>query len=186
MAIINPITNAAVLALDPALEGEHRLQSLLRIWYGTYFGGSPFTTRALNGGTEEKQFIACDFQWQEDEMPERPTKPFIHTVFTNPGSRRMDMSAGTTGHEDRWIFEVTVKVPINLTGTSLSGKNPENVVRRLAGQVQWLYGSSEREALAACGIEEIRMDRPPVILPGTKWHQRLMMASCITRRAQAR
>lgn len=186
MSILNPITDAAVLALNPALEPEHRLQSLLALWYGNYFTGIPFTSRALLGNTEQWTFAACDFQWQEDEMPENPQKPLIHTVFTNPGSKRLDMTAGSYGHEDRWLMEVMVKVPVNLSGTPMKGKNPEHVARRLAGQVQWLYSSSEREALAVCGVNEVRVERPMVILPGTAWHMRMMMVSCMTRREQAR
>lgn len=186
MAILNPITDAGVLALDAALEAEHRLQSLLALWYANYFTGAAFSTRAAGGGTEQKTFLACDFQWQEDEMPENPQKPLIHTVFTNPGSKRLDMAAGTYGHEDRWLMEVMVRVPVNLSGTPMKGKNPEHVARRLAGQVQWLYSSSEREALAVCGVNEMRVERPMVILPGTSWHMRLMIVSCLTRREQAR
>lgn len=186
MSILNPITDAAVLALDPALESEHRLQSLLALWYARYFSGAAFTTRALGGGSESKTFIACDFQWQEDEMGENPQRPILHTVFVNPASRRMDLVAASTGHEDRWLIEVMVKVPVNLSGTPLKGKHPEHVARRVAGQVQWLYASSEREALAVCGVNEIRVERPPVILPGTSWHMRMMTVSCLTTRQQAR
>lgn len=184
--ILNPITDAAVMALDPALEAEHRLQSLFRLWYGNYFTGTAFATRDLAGETAEQTFIACDFQWQEDEMPENPQRPLIHTVFSNAATRREDRQAGVFGHADRWVIEVYIKVPVNLTGTPHHGKNPEHLARRLAGQVQWLYSSGEREALAVCGVNEIRVDRPPVILPGTSWHSRMMMASCLTLRQQAR
>jgi hypothetical protein len=186
MSILNPITDAAVLALNPALEPEHRLQSLLALWYGKYFTGVPFTTRAVGGGTEQQTFMDCILQWQEDEMPENPQKPIIHTIFTDPRTERLEMAPATFGQDDRWIIEVLVKIPVNLSGTPLRGKNPEHVARRLAGQVNWLYTSSEREALSVCGVTEIQVVRPPVILPGTSWHMRMMTVSCLTRREQAR
>jgi hypothetical protein len=186
MEILNPITDAAVLALDPALEPEHRLQSLFRLWYGNYFTGAPFQTRGALGSTGELTFPACDFQWQEDEMPENPQRPQIHTVFGNATTRRSDRSEGTFGHDDRWMIEIYVKVPSNLTGTPLHGKNPEHVARRLAGALEWLYSSSERGALSQCGVMELRVERPPVILPGTSWHARMMTASCLTTREQSK
>jgi hypothetical protein len=186
MTILNPITDAAVLALDPALEGEQRIQSLFALWYGNYFTGAPFTTRAAGGGTEQKTFLACTFQWQEDEMPENPQKPILHTVFHDGQRQRMDMAAGTYGHDDRWLMDIYVKVPVNLTGTPHRGRNPEHVARRLAGQVEWLFSSSEREAMSVCGVLELRLERPATILPGTSWHMRMLVASCLTRRQQAR
>jgi hypothetical protein len=186
MAILNPITDSAVLALDPALEGEQRIQSLMALWYANYFTGLAFTTRAAGGGTMQKVFAACDFQWQEDEMPENPQKPILHTVFHDGRRQRMDMAAGVYGHDDRWMLDVYVKVPSNLSGTPMKGKNPEHVARRVAGQVEWLFSSSEREALSVCGVLELRVENPPTILPGTSWHMRMMVASCLTRREQAR
>jgi len=186
MEILNPITDAAVLALDPALEPEHRLQSLFRLWYGKYFTGVPFNTRGAGGVTEQKTFLACDFQWQEDEMPENLQRPQIHTVFSNASTRRTDRSEGVFGHDDRWMIEIYVKVPSNLTGTPYAGKNPEHLARKLAGQLEWLYSSGERGALSQCGVMELRVERPAVILPGTSWHSRMMTASCLTTREQAR
>jgi hypothetical protein len=186
MSILNPIVNAAVTALDPAVENEHRLQSLLRLWLGNYFTGAPFTTRALAGGTEQRTFAACDYMWQEDEMPKDPQKPLIHVIFTNVGVKRLDMQAGAFGHDDRWQIELMVKVPVNLTDTGMPGQHAENLVRRVAGQVAWLFASSERAALAIHGVVELKTERPPVLLPGTSWHVRMMQASCLTRRVQAK
>ena len=187
MAILNPIVNAAVAALDPALEGEQRLQSLLRLWLGNYFTGVPFTTRAMvTGTTEIRTFAAVEFMWQEDETPKDPQKPLLHVVFTNVGVKRMDMQAGAFGHDDRWQLEVMVKVPVNLTDTAMPGSHAENLVRRVAGQVAWLFASGEREALAVHGVVELKTERPPVLLPGTAWHMRMMQASCLTRRVQAK
>lgn len=187
MAILNPITDAASAALDPALEPEARLQSLLRRWFGNYFTGTPFTTRSqLLGLTEQKTFMACDYMWQTDEPPQEALKPIIHTVFTNVESERRDHSAEATGHNDRWLLDITLKVPRNLTGTELHGLNAEFEVRRLAGQMQWLITSGEREALSVHGVMELRVERPPVILPGGIWAMRVLTASCLTRRDQPR
>jgi hypothetical protein len=187
MDILNPIVDAASVALDSALEPEARLQSLMRRWLGNYFTGVAFPTRsALLLLPENKTFMACDFMWQEDETPKNPQKPLIHVVFSNVASERRDFTAGTTGHNDRWQMEVMIKVPVNLTGTAMEGQNAEFLVRRLAGQVQWLLGSGERQALSVHGVNELRVERPPVLMPGTSWHMRMLTASCLTRREQSR
>lgn len=186
MNILNPITDAAVLALDPALDPEHRLQSLLRLWLGNYFTGTAFTTRALLGATTSTTFPACDFMWQLDATPTNPQKPLIHSVFTGATNERLNLQANSHGNDQRWLIEMIVKVPANLTGTPMTGKNPEHFVRRLAGNLQWLLGSSEREALSACGVLEFKLERPAVIIPGDAWHTRQVVASCLTRSVQAR
>ena len=186
MSILNPLTNAGVLAIDGTLEPEARLQSLLRLWLGNYFTGVPFTTRATATTTTTKPFPACDFLWQEDVMPANPQKPVIHTLLTPAGTERLDLSAGVFGHSDRWQLDIMLKVPATLSGTPMVPGNPEHLVRRLAGQVQWLLSSGEREALAAHGVNEVKVERPPVLLPGTTWHMRLLTAGCLTRREQAR
>jgi len=188
MSILNPITDTASLALDPALEPEARLQSLLRRWLGNYFTGAPFQTRgALAGTVENKTFAACDFMWQEDSIPKDPQKPMIHTSFTGIGSERLDLAAGSSGHNDRWLIEMMVRVASNLTDTAMPGRNAEWLARRVAGQLQWLLVSGEREALSVCGVTEMRVERPPVMIPGGgAWHMRMLTASCLTRREQAR
>lgn len=183
MSILNPITNAGVLALDGTLEPEARLQSLLRLWLGNYFTGAPFTTRNT-GGTQSMTFLPCDFLWQEDVMPKNPQKPVIHTLMTS-ATERLDLKAGVFGHSDRWQLDILLKVPPVLTATPVLPGNPEHVVRRLAGQMVWLFSSSEREALATLGVHEMKLEHPPAIVPGTGWHMRMLTASCLTRREQA-
>lgn len=185
MSILNPITDAAVIALDPALEGEHRLQSLLRIWLGHYFTGAPFTTRTAAGGTEQKTFMAVTYLWQEAVMPKNPQAPILHIVFSNLNTQRLDMADQVRGHDDRWMVEVLCMVPANLTATPMKGQDPQNVVRRLAGQVQWLFESTELEALSVHGVMEVQVKRPPAIVMGTGWAMRIMTCSCLTRREQA-
>lgn len=186
MIILNPITDAAVLALDPAIAGEKRMQSLMRLWLGNYFTGTPFSTRDTNGNVVQKTFMSVDYMWQEDEVPENPQKPLLHIVFTNAATSRMDMKAGVYGNDDEWLLDVMMKLPVNLSATPMAGRNPEHVARELAGQVQWLFSSGERAALAVCGIHHLRVERPPILLPGTSWHMRLMTASLLTRREQGR
>ncbi len=186
MSALNPITDSATLALDPALEPEARLQSLLRRWLGNYFGGVSFTTRTPFGTTEQKLFQRCDFMWQEAETPNNPPYPLLHLVFSQLATERRDHAQATTGHDDRWMIEIMIKVAANLTGTAAAAQNPEFLARRVAGQVQWLLASGEREALAECGVNELKVERPPVVLAVTSWHMRMMVASCLTRREQAR
>lgn len=183
MAILNPITHAGVLAMDGTLEPEARLQSLLRVWLGNYFKGTPFTTRATGGSTGPLTFPACDFLWQEDVMPDNQQKPVIHVLLTSD-TERLDLKAGVFGHGDRWQLDMLLKVPPTLPVT-LSG-NPEYVLRRLAAQMVWLLSSSEREAISAHGVHELKLERPPVIVPANGWHMRMLTASCLTRREQAR
>ena len=186
MAIINAITNAGVLGIDGALEPERRLQELLRVWLGKYFSGVAFATRTVAGGSENKTFQACGFLWQEDAMPESPGGPLIHVFFPNAGVERLDLSPGVFGHGDRWLLDILIKVPGTLSGTTLTPANPEHLARKVADQVLWLLGSSEREALSACGVEELKVERAPVPLPGGTWHTRMLLASCLTRREQSR
>lgn len=185
MSALNPITNAQVLALDPALEPEHRMQSLWHLWLKKYFSGTPFTTRA-GETTEEKSFMDCVILWQQDTMPEAPGKPIIHVAFGEPGMTRQDMSEGTYGHANRWEISIFVKVAPNLTSGPYAGKDPDHVARRVAGQIEWLLSSSEREALSEAGIWETRIEQPARILPGTSWNMRMLMASCLTQRSQSK
>jgi len=179
MAILNPITNAGVLAIDGNVEPEARLQGLLRLWLGNYFAGIPFTTRAEGGTTTAKTFIACDFLWQDDVMPLNAPKPVLHVVMTADGTERMNLKPGVIGHRDRWLLEVTIKLPGTLD-------SPEYMARRLAGQVLWLFSSSEREALSVCGVEELNVEAALTLIPVVNgWHRRMMMASCATRREQS-
>lgn len=186
MAILNPIVNAGVLAIDGNLEPEARLQGLLRCWLGTYFSGSAFTTRATTTTTTSKTFIACDFMWQDDKMPVNPQKPIIHVVFSNDGTERLDLAEGMFGHCDKWLLEVILKVPGTLSATPLKPGTSEQLARRLAGQALWLFSSGERDALTAQGIYQLKIEHPPVAMNAGVWHQRMMMASCVTRREQAR
>ena len=53
----------------------------------------------------------------------------------------------------------------------------------MADQVAWLLSSSEREALTACGVVHLRLERPPVIVAATgPWRMRMLVFSCRTRR----
>lgn len=186
MSILNPITNAGVLAIDKALAPEMRLQSLLRLWLGNYFTGEEFTTRAVGGATGPLTFHACDFLWQDDVMPTNPQRPVLHTLMTPAGTERRDLKPGVFGHDDRWQLDVMIRVPADLAGTPMTG-SAENLVRQVAAEAQWLFSSSEREALTEAGVMEMKVERPPVMLaPAGIWRMRMMTASCLTRREQAR
>lgn len=184
MAILNPINGAAVAGMSAELAAEGRLQSLLRLWYGSYFSGAPFQTRTITGGQTTIQFMAMDFMWQEDEIPENPQSPLLHTILT-PVHVESDRTGATEEtHTDTWQADMLVRVPVNLSGTPFKGRNPEHVVRQAADQVQWLYCSSEREALSVHGVHEIRLTSAPRILAGTSWHARILTATLKQFRSQ--
>ena len=185
MAILNPITNAGVLAIDKALAPEMRLQSLLRLWLGNYFTGLPFTTRAVGGGTGPLTFSPATFLWQDDVWPLNPQQAVLHTLITPAGTERLDLRPGVFGHDDRWQLDVMIKVPGEFAGTPMTG-TPENMVRKIAAETLWLFSSSEREALTAVGVTELKVERLPVMLPPNTWHMRMLTATCLTRREQAR
>jgi len=109
----------------------------------------------------------------------------LHTLITPAGTEQLDLRPGVFGHDDRWQLDVMIKVPADLAGTPMTGSS-ETLVRQVAAQVQWLFSSSEREALSAAGVLELKMERPPVMLSAGTWHMRMMTASCLTRREQAR
>lgn len=185
MAILNPIDGAAVAGMVAAMNPEGRLQSLLRLWYGSYFGGSAFNTRSVAGGQSALTFQQLDLLWQEDELPENPQRPSLHTILT-PVTLAQDRTLATeTTSTDGWQADLIVRVPVNLSGTPFKGQNPEHLARRVAGEVIWLFCSSEREALAQWGVHEIRLHSGPRILPGTAWHARQIAATMTTFRSQA-
>ena len=192
MAALNPITHeipaklSAVLALDPATQAEERLKKLLYLWLRKYFSGAAFTTRAAGGGTESKTFTACAFAMQEDVIPENPQKPLIHLVMPDRKTRRMDNDKNHRGHDDDWTIDLMVKVPSNLSGTGMSGTSAEDVACKVAGELEWLLSSTERESLAEVGITRTRLTRPSILLPAGAWQMRMLVFTCRTRRDQAK
>jgi len=186
MAILNPITNAAVLALDPSLRAEERLQSLLALWFEKYFGGSAFTTLTADGGTESKTFTHCTFAYQESTLPESPQLPQLHLVMPDRKTKRRDYAANQAGHDDDWMIDVMIKVPATLTGSSMVGVSAEDIATRAGSEAEWLLGSTEREALAIHGVTRIKLERPSTLLPASAWQMRMLVFSCRTRREQAR
>lgn len=185
MEILNPITHPEVIALDPALRAEERLQSLLYLWLKTYFGGAPFQTAAAGGGTVARTFTHCTFDFQESALPKDPARPQIHVVMPDRRTRREDYLAGQTGHDDDWMLDLMVKVPANLTLTQMPGISAEEVARDVGGELEWLFGSTERAALGIHGVNRIKLERPSTILPASAWQMRMLVVSCRTRREQA-
>lgn len=186
MAILNPITNAAVLALDPATRGEERLQSLLHLWLKTYFGGSAFTTLKADGTTESKTFTKCTYAYQEDKLPDNPQVPQIHLVMPDRRTKRENYKANELGHDDDWTIDVMAKVPVGLANTEMPGISAEEIARRLGSELEWLFDSTEREALSIHGVTKIRLERPSTLVPAAAWQMRMLVVSCRTRREQAR
>ncbi len=186
MTILNPITHAGVLGTNANLEPEARLQGLLRLWFGRYFSDTAFTTRGAGGTTGTLTFAACDFLWQDDKMPVNPQRPVIHTLFTPLETQKQDLTAGMNGQADRWQLDVMIRVPgPGLTVAGMTGTG-DQVTRHVASQMLWLMTSSERDALSIHGVHELRVERPPAIMPSTTWYCRMLTASCLTRREQAR
>lgn len=192
MAALNPLAYpadpaflATVLALDPAIEGERRLQSLLHIWLLHYFSGASFNTRTTTG-TTERTFTRCDLHWQETELPESPPRPILHLTFPDIRTQRLDYRPDSIGHSDTWIAHLLVRVPPSLTLTSMPGANASHIAQQVAGEAQWLLGSSEREALEEHGIYDVTVTDPAVLLPSPDWKLRLLVFTCRTRRELAR
>ena len=187
MAVLNPITDAAVLALDPSLEPEARLQSLLHLWLKRYF---TLLRHEGQDGYEgqadpccQKTFVPCEIIWQSDALPDPATKPVIHVVLPERATVRRDESPTGSGHDDDWTGTVFIRVPAILSGTTLPKTNPDHTARRVADQVAWLLSSSEREALTACGVVHLRLERPPAIVAATgPWRMRMLVFACRTRR----
>jgi hypothetical protein len=186
MAILNPITNAAVQALNPALRAEERLQSLLYLWLKRYFSGAAFTTLTPSGSTETLTFDHCDFDFQEGVLSSPGQRPLIHLVMPDRSSRLRNHQPGSRRFEDDWVIDAVVKVSANLSATAMNGVSAEEIARRVGGQLEWLLGSSEREAINAHGISRIRVERPSSLLPASAWQMRMVVFSCRTTREQAR
>jgi len=184
VSILNPITDAGVLAIARSSEPEHFLQALLHVWLRRYFSGAAFMTAGPGGVAEERRFSACDLAWQEDVLPESAQRPVIHLILPDRRIRQRNYSPASHGHDEDWMVDVLVKVPSNLSATAMDG-TPEQVVRRVADQVAWLLGSPERDSLTAHGVTRIRLQRPPAILPASLWQMRMLVFSCRTRREQS-
>lgn len=185
MSILNPITHPSVLAIDPALRAEERLQSLLYLWLKTYFGGAAFQTLKADGSEETRTFTHCTFDFQESALPKSPDKPQIHVVMPDRKTKRRDYTPGEAGHDDDWMLDIMVKVPANLTRTDMPGISAEEVARDAGGELEWLFGSTERAALGIHGVNRIKLERPSTILPASSWQMRMLVVSCRTRREQA-
>jgi hypothetical protein len=186
MAILNPITDAAVAALSWALEPERKLQSLLQLWLETYFSGTPFQTRGPNGTTETKTFARAAVRMQENAMAGNPQEPVIEVTFDAIHTEREIRSAETRGQADGWLASVLCKVPAATAGMGGTANDPEHAVRRLASHVQWLFNSSELAALGAHGIHHVTVARPPVICSAGAWLGRMMTVEMRTHREQVR
>lgn len=187
--MLNPIAHphlAAVLALDSGSRAEERLQSLLLLWLMRYFGGAPFQTLKADGSEETRSFTHCTFDFQESALPPDPAKPQIHVVMPDRRTRMRNYSTSETGHDDDWMIDLMVKVPANLTKTDMPGISAEEVARDVGGEVEWLFGSTERAALGIHGINRVKIERPSTILPASSWQMRMLVVSCRTRREQAR
>lgn len=188
MSALNPLAYPAdtayltsVIALDPAIAGERRVQSLFHIWLKRYFSGASFNTRKV-GGTETRTLTTCDLAWQEDVISDSPKRPILHLVIPDVRTQRLDYQPGAFGHGDTWFFHLMVKVTPSLTLTHMPGLSAEHIATNVAGEAQWLLGSSERDALEAHGIYDINVKSPAVILPSGDWKMRLIIFSCRTRR----
>ena len=186
MAILNPITHAGVLALDPALRAEERLQSLLLCWIEFYFSGNAFTTLRADGGTESKTLTQCTFAYQEGKLPENPQVPQIHLVMPDRRTKRRNYKANEMGHDDDWTIDVMAKVPVGLASTEMPGISAEEIARQLGSELEWLFDSTEREALNAHGVTRIKLERPSTLVPAAAWQMRMLVVSCRTRREQAK
>jgi hypothetical protein len=193
MAVLNPISHpdpavlTAVLGLDPTLQAEERLQSLLYLWLGKYFSGVAFQTLDEDGEAEGKTFTKCLFDFQEGVLPENAQHPQIHLVMPDRKATRRDYVTQRTGHEDDWTIDALIKVPATITKTQMPGSSAEEIARRVGDELTWLLGSTEREALGLVGITRVKVERPSTILAGAgPWQMRLVVFCCRTRREQAR
>lgn len=192
MPALNPITHAdawklaAALAVDPDTAAEERLKQILYLWFGFYFSGTAFNTLLPNGGTVAKTFTHCLIDVQDGKLPENAQRPVIHLVMPDRKTRRTDLATGTRGHDDDWTISVFVKVPSSLSDTEMKGVDPDYIAAKVAGELDWLLCSKERQALTEEGITQVRLAKPSVILPPTTWKMRMAVMTCRTRRQQAR
>ena len=185
MPILNPISGAALSGVDAETSGERLLQTVLALWLRTYFSGAAFQTRAVGGATVSRTFHRLELLWQEAEMPKNPQGPLLHLVLTPVDTEAARSAAAVVTRETRWLADMTVLVPVNLTGTPYAGRNPEWLAREAAGQVCWLFGSSEREALSPHGVHGVAILSEPRIMPAAIWHSRVMTAGMTQFRRQA-
>lgn len=178
---LNPITDAEVLAIDPNAEPERRVQSLWHAWLQGYFTGSSFRTRKADGTTERKTFVKAKVVWGEAGMDDEAL-PLIHGVLIDSNSSRRDRAGATLGYDTDWSLQLMVKVPNNVTGRNRAERHPSFVARRLADQLAWLIGGSERASLVEQGIINVRVTSGPEFLPTSSFQARIMLVQFRTRR----
>lgn len=193
MATLNPISHPDatvlqnVLNLDPTLQAEERLQSLLYLWLRKHFSGVPFQTLNENGQAVPITLTKCLFDFQEGSLPEDAQNPQIHLVMPDRKATRRDYVSERSGTEDDWTIDALIKVPSTITATEMAGTSAEEIARKVGDELTWLLGSTEREALNHVGIMRVKVERPSTILAGSgPWQMRLVVFCCRTRREQAR
>ena len=179
MEIRNPITDAGALAVDGNRFPEQRIQELLDCWFSDRFTGEPITVDALaQGATEERTFTKCDIAWGEAAVS-KTGDPLIHLHIIDHSKDRRATRPRTVQHRHRWLVQAMIKFPRNPTG---SGKvNPDQVVRRVAAEIEWLIASPEKLALATVGVEHVKITGPAVPIATAQWQARVLVIECYTR-----
>lgn len=193
MAVLNPISHPdatvlqSVLDLDPAVQAEERLQSVLYLWLRKYFSGVQFQTLDEDGQAAGMTMTKCSFEFQEGKIPPDPQTPQIHLVMPDRKAKRRDYVAERSGSDDDWTIDALIKVPATITKTEMPGTSAEEIARKVGDELTWLLGSTEREALNQVGITRVKVERPSTILAGSgPWQMRMVVFCCRTRREQAR
>lgn len=192
MAALNPLTHetpgllADVLAIDPALRGEERLQSILHIWLRRYFTGLPFNTLAAGGGVESRTLTKCLLKYQETDLPRGPQNPVLHLIMPDRQRIRRDHTPDMRGTEHDWTIDMLIRVPSTLSNTEMQGISAEDIAVQVGDEAAWLLESSEREALVEAGVTRVRLERPSSLIASGDWKMRMLVFSCRTRQDQAR
>lgn len=185
-SILNPVTDSAVLAIDPNRYPEQRVQELLDCWLADRFKGLPITIHAVGGSTRSITLELCPVQWNESPPPKGSAGSVVlHLVQIDRRKRVQALKTGVTGERNDWTFQVIVKLERNLTGTP-GGPQPEQRVRRVADDLAMLLGGPEKAALAAVGVEHVEVASGPTMMTTSQWDARLLILKCSTRRVLPR
>lgn len=185
MVVLNPITNAASLAVDGNLHPEKRMQELLHCWLKDRFTGAPITVDGLaRGTTGQRTFDLAAVTWAES-AESGEGKPLIHLAVVDHRKARRAIKGWTIQYRHVWTIQVLVKVPRNLTGTGRAPQ-PDFLARKVAADLEWLIESPEKLALAAVGIQHLAVRGPSVPVATSQWQARALVIECVTRSGSPR
>ncbi len=180
MVIRNPITNAGALAVNGDRYPEKRMQELLHCWLANRFTGNPITVDALPvGTTEQRTFDLVTVAWGESALSGQGN-PLLHLAVLDHRKARRAVKPWNIQYRHTWTVQAMVKILRNQTGTDKKPE-PDFLARKVASDLEWLIESPEKLALAAVGIQHVRITGPSVPLATAQWQARALVIECVTR-----